>query len=762
MADSKTTHTIEIKASAKAVVDAGKEVKKALDPRSADKLGASLKMLVREVKAFRAETAASGKATAAAATAGIREFKGLAAAIKEATEAKKAGRREDAARRAEEQQDRNTRQADRARERAEAAQRRAEAKAEAEERRRAGEEERRAKLSRRRSFWGGLAQGVGLAEFMPAEEGMRQRMVGAAVGKGVRAAASPFTSPGMGGLQRALGALPVAGDLAAGALQSASSFYSAATGFDRARLGNVHWAGGLDVFSRGRAPRVWVPGEDPAAPAPAVGRILTTDPPHYGPAEGRTQSRKSAAPSPAKARAPSPATGPVSAEELRRRVREMGRQHDKSRARALDPEVWSAPGGEGERWSTATVGEGGAAEPKGHWSRDTGGLGDFGRFGPGFGASLGLEGSQVQQMLGSYMGARGGGAERGTAREAKVALAAHVGLGISPEAAGQFARMGREGGGGRNMGGGLAGILRAAVEQGLRGANVSEYLGALVEQGSEAEQRGVKIDVQGSAANTAMLGMLGVSSTQTASRVAAVNRGAMDVSEKGVSSPAHMMMLRAAGFDPRGGRSSYIRAIERLEGGLDPEAMSSMVFNLGREISSMPGTGSAEDQLTDRAFFMRRALGSVGMKVNAGTARDILGYGEDGWGEDDRQLLLDYANSSSGGGAKSRRKNEKWLVGGAEDLAGKGAPLAVTAASIQAEQIALGQQWSGTMAKLERIGNANVAMLGNFHGAIGKVVDMMKTFQGGLNSWIKDIMVPDVGPPKKPKRPERPTTGTKK
>jgi hypothetical protein len=99
------------------------------------------------------------------------------------------------------------------------------------------------RAQRRQGFVAGLAQGAGVAQYIPTGPGMLPRMAGAMVGRGARRVgrgAMGFMPMG-GGLSTMLQALP-GGGLAAGAFEAAQGMFQEAVGFSQARLENLPYA----------------------------------------------------------------------------------------------------------------------------------------------------------------------------------------------------------------------------------------------------------------------------------------------------------------------------------------------------------------------------------------------------------------------------------------------------------------------------------------------------------------------------------------
>ncbi|MCU0913034.1 MAG: hypothetical protein MUC88_00550 [Planctomycetes bacterium] len=641
-----------------------------------------------------------------------------------------------------------------------------------------GEFDRR--QQRRQGFVAGMAQGAGLAQYIPTGPGMMPRVAGAWLGGAARrfggAMAAPFLMPGMGGLSSMLGAIPFLGGAAAGALQAGQGMFQSAVGFDRSKLANLFWAGGGDVFGRGERLR-------------ELNRTI-----------GATkQAREYAA---AKGAAEAARRGEVyrdmSQEELTSTFISMGGIGGAflpGKGRAITggkklpgggvmirgeggPPAWTGMGGRVLEADVASYGDLSAGIERGagkggkalakkvqtaedrfatarmelvkeNWKKfaeAAGGMGGTGMFSPGFGVEYGAGPEQTQQMLGQFMRARGGVATANAQRQADVAMAANVGFGVNMQTSGRFGRLG-----GFGAGAGLAGVLKAATEQGLKGSLVPEYLEQLVQMGEEGLTRGLRIRDIGqlmvsATRSTAMLGALGVEKNQRGALLQNLNRSAQQLGFKGIQSPADMLMARAAGYNPEEGPMSYIRAMEKLQTqGMSPEILLNLFQQIQQGTTGLEiaGARGPEDILKGRAFAMSRLIGQYGgsMPISGGAgggAEGILRAMQEGGTPEDFRARIAMIMSEQGAGDKGERAGlEGMLTTGAKGLARRGAGLAVTSAGLESQRVGVGASMASTFVGLEKVGIASVRTLANFNKELTSVVGIMQRWVGALDALAK-------------------------
>jgi len=632
---------------------------------------------------------------------------------------------------------------------------------------------------RRQGFLAGLAQGAGVAQYMPTGPGMAPRAAGASIGamgrRAVHGATAPFLAPGLGGLSTMLGSIPLLGGFASGALQSAQGFFQQAAGFARAKLPNLYWAGGPSVFERGerlkgfhggggfnlpasseeakemaKAKDAWAASQKMRADlaSGAYEKALEKDAPRI------VESARKAIPQETRAKGRRLRSMQGKSEQWGFRAPTEGevveRGMTEAKAKLAEREQLAA-----ERLADAVKAHGSATREgrikarADAFAAAVGGLGGTNMYSAGFGTKYGFAPEQVQQMLGQFMGARGGVASANAQRQADVSMAANVGFGVSMQSAGKFTRLG-----GMGAGAGLAGVLNAAVEQGLKGSLVPEYLDQLVSMGEESLSQGMRIRDIGqvmhqATQSTAILGALGVEKLQRGPIVQGLNRSAQQLADRGASSPTDLLMLRAAGFDPTKGGMSYIKAMAKLDKGMTPEMIASLLQLVaeGSRDVDISGAEGPEDILTGRSLHMKRVMGSLKIPMKMTTARTILSGMEGKSPEELKKHLLGFGERLGSGTAEERGALEGGLKQGAEGLARRGAGLAVATSQLSAAQIGAGGKLAGTFIQLEKVGIKAAGVLGQFSGQLETVVGWMSSLVGYLDQLaagkisLKDVLM---------------------
>jgi len=557
------------------------------------------------------------------------------------------------------------------------------------------DQEQEKQQQKRRSFAAGMGQGLGVAQYIPADRGMAGRMAGAALGGGIRrsagAAAAPFLTPGIGGMAQAFGAIPIVGGMAAGALQTGAGAYQQASAFAQTARGAL-FAQGQGISSRAMARRSalaevqvrrvraigkqdareairrrarlvkQVAAQKASARTTTIGAVIPGEPaPQMGAgaaSEAMTdqmdRAMQEGVRTPAEftqwlKRRKGPGTTPPTVAELGR-TPEQVRQQTKQQIQSIRARARRQP---------------------------------TGLPGAGAGVQFGLGPQEMMQGFTQMMQARGGTYDDVRQGEFKGQMAAQVAYGVSAQQAGQVGRMGIRGGGGTGMGQGLAGVLQAAVAQGLRGSQVTEYLQTLVGLGQAAERSGVKINATEFTRSAATLGAAGLQGLQAQRVAGGMQQAAMNVSKRGVQSPIDVMLARAAGFDPSQGPEGYAAAMNKMAGGMTTDMMNKLMANMTK------GAGAGGFGPEMQALMLRRAMGKMGVEVGPGQATSMLEayrqgkpFGGDKYGEEE--------------GAEQR------LIKIARGKVRRGAGLAVAAAGLQATQIDVGSRMASTVISLEK------------------------------------------------------------
>jgi exonuclease VII small subunit len=560
----------------------------------------------------------------------------------------------------------------------------------------------------RGSFVAGLGQGTGLAQYIPTGPGQASRMAGAGIGgmlrRGAGMAAAPFQMPGVGGISQALGGIPIIGGFLAGALQQASGAYQAAVGYDRAALGALPYMGeaptsaeqaayrrrnlaraaavraqgqrqaaGVDVTAADRAQRLSAAA---SARARARGEFWAEAAP------GATQIEPAAATLGGDPRNPKLIGGsPIDIEAQRKRIEIMKKADE--RASKLEKATLSRRGLPGA----------------------------------GAGVDFGISPGQMIQGFAQMMQARGGTFDDVNTAAYRQQMAAQTRYGVGAAQAGAFMRMGIAGGGGQGQMD-LATVLQSAFEQGLRGSQVTEYLSTLVDLGRTAEQSGVKISEKAFAGAAATARGVGFQGLQAQRVAGGFMRAGMGISQRGVSKPMDLLMLRAAGWTPDQGAEGYAEAMGRLEEGK---------FDITKLMGDVARGGAGAGGPAMQALLMKRAMGQLGIQVGMGQTRRWAETMEGGELSPEAKTEIEAMRQRGmRAGAGGR------LESGAMAAVKRGAGLAPGAASLEVQRIGAGRQAAGYIVGMERNAIATANVISNF----GK--DLQK-LNGYVNQAIKAL-----------------------
>lgn len=653
------------------------------------------------------------------------------------------------------------------------------------------------KTNQRGSFVAGLGQGLGITQYIPTGPGMMARMGGAMVGRGIRrgagAVTAPFLMPGMGGLSQALQAIPGFGTAASGALQMASGFFQQAVGFQRAQQANLFLGaggfrqqaanirnipGGIGIsgatqkalqlaevnekrataqLNEANSAENWEKAYNQAnrfvrnkmmeqAKAQERAGVRVEGGRRVTGAEAAIAARRNA--NVLQKLAISGAPGALMGEA----VRSMTATKERPYGIGAAPNVQEIQQGliekqklqakldiEKSRKDISDLKEKADLEGrKARWDAYQKAVGNISQLGAGFGTEFGFMPTQVQGMLGQFGRTRGGLLTQRMRGEFREALAAQVVAGTSMQQAGGFYRMFRPGGGGGEYRS-LSETLAAAFVQKLEGGEIGEYLDSLVQLGRQAEQQGVKIDPREFQRGTGLLGALGMKGLQAQRAVTGISSAAMQLSQTGVKGPQDMLLLRAAGYDPSKGPLSYVRAINKLEGGISGEGGTQILTNLlSMMVKGVSGTGVFQEPEM-QAFYLKRVLSPL-TKISAGTATSIIKGYDQKTGQLDPKVVAQVQSMN----------NKIESAGASRDIitvgAGRariGAGLAVTAAGMARKQIGLGAEMSGLMIKMQESSTLTVKTLSNFSGGLTKAINVVNEFIKSIERFTRGDMVGD-------------------
>lgn len=571
---------------------------------------------------------------------------------------------------------------------------------------------------RKQGFVAGMGQGLGVTQYLPTGPGMMPRMGGAMIGGALRraggAALSPFQSPGVGGFAGLLSAIPLVGPAAANALMAGSGMFQQATAFSGAKLQNMPYA---DLASRGATvvnPRYKKLQDSIIENETLIKRIdevvrpqrvqESTDKMSMNNTVARISGMSGAGATGGRGRSRA-AEGSAAAAARQAYTKRRGAILSRARGELKQAQ-------EEIKTTSKTMTEDVTGIP-----------------GAGFGVDLGYAPEETQQFFGGMMGARGGQSDPDfLKRNVKEAMALNRMYGVSAELAGGFERMQMPGAGGVGRHGkfeigvrqqSLAQATMTATAVGLSGSQIPEYLSMLVEQGKRMEQSGIKFDVANLTGTAKMLSAMGLEGLQAARVAKEANTAGSAVSARGVSSPAEMLLARAAGFDPSKGPGSYALAMEKIEEGIPPDVMQRLV-----SMVTSGAKANADDPSLQRRW-VRQTFQRLKINMSSSQAGALLSGDE--------------ATTAKALDEIQTRAARPFDVSAAEAGVGRVGGLKRAQAGLQASQIAAGGNLAATYISLEKTGIVAVQTLGNFAKGLTSVTNGILDIMKSINAWTAGL-----------------------
>jgi hypothetical protein len=576
----------------------------------------------------------------------------------------------------------------------------------------------------RNSFVAGLAQGLGVAEYIPTEPGMGYRIGGAMVGRGVRAMAAPFLTPGVGGVAQALSALP-GGGIAGVGLQAAAGAVQTRIGYERLVhqglfAGAGQWRGqvapqtaadkkavadaerGLRIaeYDLTQAPEL-ARGADVFAKAPTTRTTETT---------ARTAKVLTAA-----TKATEKAADAVS--EVKGAIAVPGeiptyRQASGKGLTDMTPDA--------SRVLARQTAE--TAVEKAQTRLDTASA----RHRINTGAELGLSPTELVQMRNQFMQARGGKFEEAgpSGAQFQQAMVGQI-FGVNAGVAGAFARGGMPGGGGGQRN--LMDTMADAIVTGMDGSILAEYMDTLVGLQQQAEQRGLKIDPEAFTRLSFGLTAAGIAPLQNKRLTAEFAAAPMNVAERGIDTPADMFMLRAIarqrGIDistPEGFFTAK-RAMQEPEEG-DIQAV------MAASVRGSSGYGKNTQVELIQSLWKR-----FGVKMGPTQVDDLVAAAKA------EEEGIKGKGASVADQIKLAREKALTLPQEARDLVKEGAPTLRTVADLERLKVDLGRTAADAILGMEKNSTRAGTAMGDFSEELEKLNEVVGDFIGWLRSlWGGD------------------------
>ena len=608
------------------------------------------------------------------------------------------------------------------------------------------------------SFGAGLAQGLGVAQYVPTGPGMGSRIAGAAIGGGVRRGlggmAAPFMQPGVGGMSAMLQAFPFVGQAASGALSAAQGYWQENVAWQRGKLGLLPYV----QNSSERAMTAMGVGGEHFAAARKAGTAAQAER-----AEEKIFKRKQFDASEAQIKRAEkrmdeqiitpqtirdrPWWQPNTARDFHRSNTAQVLKGTVGAIGAVSNVVSDVFDLEGPAFNKdariaafRARGHGGRAESlesaaeksrRSAFSAQMRAFGKTGAQGPGYGTRYGFMPTETTGLEGQFLGAYGGtygkaGSEsetvRGMLRESLVMKRAY---GIGTETSGAYYRGFTPGGGATGKTGMADVVGTARVGMGLQGGRLQDYLQELVSLQRKAEQQGLKINIKDmSSQGTLLSAGLGFEGPQAQRVLGSLTGAAQDVGRRGLQGPSDMLMLQAAGFKGGGGADYSKARLKLMEQGVSGDILENLLGTVVGGISQASGMDPYSKQIA-----VIERMGDFKTAIGPKQARDLLA-GTSG-GKISAEAMARFHASRKGVGEETLQGMEgqasfvSRAVGGA----------AVTSAKMQAQGIGAGSGYGKLMQEMQTSTVAASDALRQFSGALTTVSKTVTAVIGKMGTW---------------------------
>ena len=609
------------------------------------------------------------------------------------------------------------------------------------------------------SFGAGLAQGLGVAQYVPTGPGMGSRIAGAAIGGGVRRGlggmAAPFMQPGVGGMSAMLQAFPFVGQAASGALSAAQGYWQENVAWQRGKLGLLPYV----QNSSERAMTAMGVGGEHFAAARKAGTAAQAER-----AEEKIFKRKQFDASEAQIKRAEKRMDEqiITPQTIRDRpwwqpntARDFHRSNTAQVLKGTVGAIGAASNAvsdifdlEGPAFNkdariAAFRGRihGGRAESlesaaeksrRSAFSAQMRAFGKTGAQGPGYGTRYGFMPTETTGLEGQFLGAYGGtygkaGSEsetvRGMLRESLVMKRAY---GIGTETSGAYYRGFTPGGGATGKTSMADVVGTARVGMGLQGGRLQDYLQELVSLQRKAEQQGLKINVKEMSQQGLLLSAgLGFEGPQAQRVLGALTGTAHAVGGRGMQSPQDMLMLQAAGFSGGGGEDYAEARLKLMRQGMSGDVLENLLGNVVGGIAGNQSIGPAGKQVS--LIDTMRGLGApispdLAQKMFAGYSGGKLS--DEAMGEFKRAQDLVGETASLG----AQEKRASWMTGVM-------APGTKTAASMAAQRILAGGGYGQLMKDMQSSTTAATDALKKFSGSLSVVATTVTKAIKGMDKW---------------------------
>lgn len=563
----------------------------------------------------------------------------------------------------------------------------------------------------RGAFTQGFAQGAGVGEYMQRGPGMwRQaagRMAGRAlvgvpggVGRGL--AMTPFS--GAGGMAQALQAVPFLGALA-GPMQAALGFGQSAVAFQQQRLqmapflyggAGARAIAGARAAGEKRADRTAAEhvedvrlnamlGELPAGRTEEVLKNYTKQKAderfkrdvqrgYWRNAQGEVEI-----PDLARRTAEDMAIGEAGGPEAaRQRAEVVARQIEGMVAES------DAKKGLGARRAAAGRRAAGRARQK---------LGA-----PVTGAGLELGGLTAQESLqfAGTVSQRGGGglAELQQTGLLRAGMAAQTAFGVGPEVTGAMLGATRRGGVVGGAGGDqMASMIGDAMKLGLQGSEITDYLEQMAEGITQWQQTGIPLNPESIREVSGAFAGMGLGITQGRRVGAGVQARAAGIATGGPQTAVDMLLMQSLGGFKGGGIEEFQAARKKMAGG---EFGAEQIQDLMKTLTTATGGGAAGEAA------LQAVMGQLGVTATPQMAEQLLAAGRGGPMGPEQQAAIEQFRTEAAAGAAGAPKGAQGLEALAKDFVETMGPNLKRQASIQNQQLAIGEKLVPAMQSFEQ------------------------------------------------------------
>jgi len=622
----------------------------------------------------------------------------------------------------------------------------------------------------RGGFLQGIAQGLGVGEYLQRGPGLGRQVAGRILGGGVRAMGG-MAFGGIGGMAQALQALP-GGGLLAGGLQTAAGYAGQALQFQRQRLEmapmfapdarQMAIARGArqqaQMMQQQLAIQPWERRRTEAFQQAGYQQVLQ----QVGAEQGISQTNLANIAPILETQMLGPGLSRTQMTGLRGEERLFPAERERLMAgvRARMQEIGAGAGPAREQFETAGL-EGlravrSVSDQKQREIQEAqkqalqrerqatdaamGGPAAIGRRLRGLGPQEALqEAGQIMQVAGGRMG------DPGTSRFMEAAMAARTVYGVGPQEAGAFQMGARRGGlvGARGQGGeALRQALQDAVQLGLNGAEITNYIQTMSQGIMQFQQTGIPLNPRSLKDMSRALSGRGLAPTRAATVARTMQQAVQGVSRRGPRGGFDLMLMEEfGGFTGEGGAAeleqTYIQMEqmrERLKtGGTRAVATDEKMMNVIRRLIEMRG-GGAGGRMFARDILREQA----GMEFGA---LEMSAFGKLAMGTPRAELTRQERRAISRPG---ERRAE--LPGTMEQFTAKAAkyvedfgPNLKQQADVAAKQLEVGGKLADAVMKMEGAAAANANAFSNLLApAVTGVAKRMKDFAGFLENLTKE------------------------